>query len=643
MQNLFTLLGDRPYINQPEGTIGWIVWLAYLILITGVLYRWRALNQPINKKSSLIFLGLAVLTVLSNLFIGLTLNSSPYFPRPMLPVDLSGWVVMIFSAIPWMLAGGILGPIPATALGALTGVIRSAWDTHDPFLVIQYALLALIFSMLVCQRNRSRFFQAMRQPFIAAGMVALAYPLIYFLTSPFGVSGGIEVRLDYAITTVRFVWLATLIELCIGGLVTQVVAYQIPKQWGGQPPYHPSPAERSFQARVFLTISLVGLLLLIALLLGQWSITQNTVKSILKNQMVNAASTAQISIPYFLETGQNLVTQFGADPGLQTSDLEVLASILQEKTKAIPYFQQIILLDEEGEVLAAYPDAFETGHTMPPNELLGVQQALSGVQNRYYPLPPLKNDTSARISFITPLPRKGANGPSVIIGRTSLSENPLTKPVMTNLNNLAGGDAQGMIVDENHQILAHTDPTQVMGLYSGAIEEENHFEDTAPDGTRRMVYYQPINGTPWGVVVGLPAQIPQRISLQIAIPSLVLLLALSALMVIMVLVGLHGINTSLSDLTKQVQQMADGNLGQPISSDGSDELRQIRQALETLRVNFRTRIDEFTRLLSISRSNTSNLDLRAAVVPILDSALSTGASTARIVFSPTGVPGLISL
>lgn len=639
MQNIITLLGERPYLNQPEGIIGWIVAIAYLLLITGVLYHFRELNKPINKKSLLMFLGLALLTVLSNLFIGLTINPAIDIPRPMLPLEESGWTVMIFSAIAWMLAGGVLGPIPATALGALSGLIRCVWDTHDPYLIIQYSLLALLFSLLVCQRNRSRFFQAMRQPLIAAGMVALAYPVIYLITTPFGVTGALEVRLDYAISTVLFAWEVVLIQLGIGGIVAQVVAYLLPKQWGGQPPYHPSQAERSLQARILLILSSLGLLFLIALFLGQWSIAQNNVKSILQNQMENAASTAQISIPYFLETGQNLIAQFATDPDLQTSDAEVLASILQEKTKTIPYFQQIILLNGEGEVIAAYPNAINTGQTMALKEQLGIKQALSGIQNRFYPLPPLENDSSARISFITPLPTSNPNEPAVIIGRTNLSENPLTKPVLTYLNNLAGGDAQGMLVDENHQILAHTDPTQVMGLYSGAVESKTSFEDMAPDGTRQIVTYQPINGTPWGVVVILPSQVPQQVTLQIALPSVLILLVLSVLMIAFVVLTMRAITTSLGKLTQQVQEMADGKLSEPISSAGPEELRKIRQALETLRGNFRNRIDEFTRLLSISRSNASNPDLYAAVIPILDSALSTGASTARLVFNPSGIPG----
>ena len=55
--------------------------------------------------------------------------------------------MMIFSALPWMLAAGPLGPFGAAILGGVAGLLRGAWDTHTLFSIIDLAFLAALFSV----------------------------------------------------------------------------------------------------------------------------------------------------------------------------------------------------------------------------------------------------------------------------------------------------------------------------------------------------------------------------------------------------------------------------------------------------------------------------------------------------------------
>src|SRR5829696_752403 len=89
-------------------------------------------------------------------------------PLPGLPEDPSGSTMMIFSAIPWMLAGGLLGPFAAAGVGLLSGLVRGVWDTHSIFSVIDLALLSAMFAVAARQRYRTFIFRLLRQPLVSA-------------------------------------------------------------------------------------------------------------------------------------------------------------------------------------------------------------------------------------------------------------------------------------------------------------------------------------------------------------------------------------------------------------------------------------------------------------------------------------------
>ena len=51
-----------------------------------------------------------------------------------------------------------------------------------------------------------------------------------------------------------------------------------------------------------------------------------------------------------------------------------------------------------------------------------------------------------------------------------------------------------------------------------AAAEALFYDDTASDGTRQLVYYQPVIGRPWAIVLTVPAQQAQQLALNIAMP-----------------------------------------------------------------------------------------------------------------------------
>ena len=99
------------------------------------------------------------------------------------------------------------------------------------------------------------------------------------------------------------------------------------------------------------------------------------------------------------------------------------------------------------------------------------------------------------------------------------------------LQSMAQLHGEGILLDENQVILYHPLASQVMGSYSGQLPTEaSFFDDIGRTGTRNFIYYQPVTGRAWAVVLTVPAQQAQQLALNIAAPlsGMIFLLALIA-------------------------------------------------------------------------------------------------------------------
>src|SRR5574339_722705 len=132
MQFLPKLLDNLAYLN-PIPFAGWLVWLGLAGLLGVALFNWRKYHVEWSPRTTGILAALLILTPVAALFFGLEFSSSTTLPVPGLPEEPAGATMMIFSAVPWILAGGLLGPIAAAGLGLLSGLLRGIWDTHSLF------------------------------------------------------------------------------------------------------------------------------------------------------------------------------------------------------------------------------------------------------------------------------------------------------------------------------------------------------------------------------------------------------------------------------------------------------------------------------------------------------------------------------
>ena len=640
MDFLFTFLANIAFPASPT-LAGWVVWLSLLGVLVYALFRLRAKQTEWTGREWGLFTLFLILTLLADLFIIRPFSASAR-PLPSLPVNAPGSALMVFSAIPWLLGAGLLGPIGAAVLGAVAGLLRGALDTYSLFTILEFALMGAWFSENMRQRFRTPFYGLLRQPLAAAMLMIPVHILFYIISALFtewGVNIPATARLDFALSNAGIAATVFGGEMLVAGIVAQIVSMFFPSIWGSDQPLQPSPGETSIESRFIFAAGTFISLLLITLLIGDWIVAGRSARDMLEDRLSSAGESAAQSVPFFLETGQNLAVQLASDPRLLDSTGDELKSILGLRMRSVPYFDEFFVLEANTEtLLAAYPDSAQT-FTPYPDEIMGLTLAASGVLTQVYSIPPVSPNESARVSFLVGIVDSANQVQRILIGRTTIETNPLTLPLIKGIDNMKDVGGAGFLLDENNRIIYHSDPGQTTSIYRGQRgTDASFYDETAPDGSRQLVYYQPVTGRPWAVVLTVPAQQAQQLALNIAMPLSLMIFVLAIIAMISLRVGLRVVTGSLQSLANEANRIAQGHFDHPLPTDGVDEVGQLRRAFEKMRSSLQARLGEINSLLQVSQGVASSLEMQDAVKPVLDAILSTGAKSVSVVLSPSILP-----
>ncbi len=625
MQPLLTLLTKLAYLN-PIPLAGWLVWLGLAGLLGGALFNWRKYHSEWNTRATWTLVALAFAVPLASLFFGLGFSTGSRLPVPGMPEEPAGSTLMLFSAVPWILAGGVLGPFAAAGLAIFGGLLRGIWDTHSLFTMLDFGLMGVMFAVANRQRYRTFIYRLLRQPLVSALSLTLAHAVLFVLSTLFTVSTSISMtgRLDYALSNLGVVSLTFAGEMLVAGIAAQVIATVFPQYWGGLGKLQPSPSERSIETRFIFGASTIISVLLFTLLIGDWVVAGTAARNLLRDRLQSSAELAAQNVPFFLETGQNLVLQIANDPRLQDASADISA-VLTEHGQSVPYFNQLVIFDVQTQtVLASYPPS-------SPFQVTGQEQdgltLVQGVPSQIYTIPPVTAGEAAGVSFLAAIP--GAE--RVLIGRTYLSVNPYMRSVISNLNSLTEVNGAGMLIADD-MIIYHSKADQNWTTYEyKRPDQPAFFDETASDGTRELVYYQPVTGQPWAIRLTIPAQEAQQLAINIAWPisSMIILLGLVAL--IFLRINLRTVTGSLQSLATETKYLSQGQLDRSLRVDGEDEVSELRRAFEQMRVSLQARLQDLNRLLVASQGVASSLTLGDALRPVLEAIVANGASAARIV------------
>ena len=633
------LFSEVPFILFPSDWFGWLGLFLWLGVIGICLWYWRGYNKKWDRTRWMILLVLLSLTPVTSLLLGIRFPTWNLYPPPGIVLEPVGPALMIFSAVPWVWAAGLLGPVGAAVVAVASGFFLAYWDTHSIFTPLEYASLGILFSVAVSQCYRTRWYTLLRFPTIAALCIGLIYPLIYLPGVVFLTQGSLAARIDFAIMQLPTTWLSVWGAVIIAGMVTEFLRMFMPRSWGGQPPWIPSPAESSLENRLIFGMAPLAMILVLTLMIGNWIVAGDAAQQMLEERMSSASSLTAHEIPIFLDSGQSLLLQFASDERLSdvAASPDELQEILAQKLRSAPYFRQLFLLDETGNSVTGYPlDVYDDDYA-PMEERMGIDLAKSGVLIQAYTIPPLDSDASARVTFIVAIDNGDIQ--RVLVGRTDLYSNPFSQSIITSLNSLDDVNGVGYILDEDGRVVYHPDPTQLMQEYPRPqFNEPVSYTDTAPDGSRQLAYFRPAVGRPWTVMMTVPSQSAQQLAISLSAPILVMIIVIAALALVLMRLGLRMVTSSLATLAAQANRIAQGELDQPLPVEGSDEIAQLRQAFEQMRIRLKARLHELNQLLAVSQGVASSLVMEEAVRPILKSVLSTGGVSARVVLAPAILP-----
>ncbi len=634
MITIANLFAPKPYVNLPFDFVGWVGWFFLLgLLVWVVMVWWEPFRDQLQKKW-LWFIGLALFSPVATLLLAIRVPNIGKLPLPGLPSEPIQPFLLILFAIPWVLGGGLLGRIPALFLGLLSGFQLALWGTHSLFSPLEIGGMAFLFSVIIRQNYRTRFYQLLRHPIIAALFLGISFLPVFILSTFFNTQGGLAIRLDYALTEVWWMAIARGVELLIAGLVAEVIFLSGSKIWYQPRTLQPSPEEASLETRfLHFTLPMI-LVLVIVLILGDWMVAGAAARKMIRDRLSSTAEVAAESLPYLQETGQSLILSV-AQPDLANLSGVELSNHLAAHLRSIPYFRQFFVINAQKETMGGYPESDFSQIRLSDEEKLGIDLALKGVLVQTYAIEPLLGENSAQLSFIAAINNETGQTVGVVIGRTDLNTNPFTQPALEALKAVADDGGEGIILDENQNILYHavTDsPLVIFEPYQGKLAETSAFyEDISPTGTRQLVYYQPVLGRPWSVILKLPAEQAQKIALDIAIPLLVILLVFAVLAYVLIRLSMRTMTGSLQTLAGQTTLIAQGQLSTPLPYKGVDEIGRLGKAFEQMRVSLKARLDELNRLLLVSQGVAANLEVEESIRPILEAALGEQAVSARAV------------
>ena len=206
---------------------------------------------------------------------------------------------------------------------------------------------------------------------------------------------------------------------------------------------------------------------------------------------------------------------------------------------------------------------------------------------------PSDGSNKVLISFIAPVKDGQGKDRGYLIGRTDLVNNPSTQAVITLLNNFSLSGGEGYIIDENGSVIYHPNPKYIQSTYPGEItQQEEFFHLASADTTPLLIYFKPSPDHDWSVVFSQPAGEIQSETFKLALPLVCMVLLVSGLVYLVIHSGLNSITHAIKQLTDETERISKGQLDHVQYVRGEDEIGQLGQAFEQMRINTKDRIDE---------------------------------------------------
>jgi HAMP domain-containing protein len=245
------------------------------------------------------------------------------------------------------------------------------------------------------------------------------------------------------------------------------------------------------------------------------------------------------------------------------------------------------------------------------------------------------------VSFVVPVgdtrlgtddAKSGRSG--ALVGRARLNANPTMTRALAGLQKTLGA-GEGFVVDDQGRIVLAQRPERLMTEWRQdplqspltQVEEGRVYVNSVEDGTRRLLYVHPVKGHSWTVVIELPYASVLGLAAQVSTPLVALLLVLMVVTSAAVFFVSTLVTRPVRALSQAASRIAEGKLDAPVQVRGEDQVGQLGDAFEQMRVSLKGRLDDLSLLLRVSQDVAASLELERGIPLILEAALQ--ASRAR--------------
>lgn len=624
--------------NLPDDPIG-VALLAIgllLLLILNVLHSWAFRARPFAGLLArpVLFTGLLLAGLASTGLLVVHWN----FPSGGLATQISDPTfpptVRLLSALPWLLAAGLLGTWEASLIGLATGTVLTVFAGESWAVATGTALQAASAAILIRQNFRELPAQIMRIPVAAALLSAVVFTswraFALFLES----QAPAFTAFDIVVSWTPAVFLSAGVEVLVAGAAVEIYLRLAEPAWSKPKVLVLGPYNRSLTARVVSSMLILGVLVVAVLATGQWVMAREAVRELVAEQMVRTASQAAQGIPFFIQSGRRSIREMAIE-------MQPLFEEGAETESADPvigpqvFFSRIAVFDSNGGLVAGDPSLQEVDLDL--DLAVGLEAAYQGIPSEIM-VAPDPGDSAARMAFLAPVFSASAtdvNG--AVIGWTDLGENPLIAPILNLLADPPMGSAY--LIDERGVVLYHPTADLVMteaelpaDLEAGQVELVR-----AASGATQLQYLHDVPGYAWQIVMTVPRESVDELAMPIATRLLGVLALVGAVFLMVIFVSSRRLTRPLEVMSGMAESMARGTLEHSVPLQGEDEIGRLAGSFEHMRLSLKKRLEELQLLLHVSQRLAGNLDLESSLLPLLASLRSlTGAVVLRLSIDPQG-------
>jgi signal transduction histidine kinase len=632
-------------LELPSEITSWLLFVIFAGLFVTALWRWRKSLVEMNSIQWAVFMLVIILIFPANLLLILYRTGAGIPPAsrtgvgvlPYIP-NVSLFVLALNAAVAYW-----LGPAPALLTSLWAGITGAWFSPLVPTDVLAFAAWGGIASICFRQRYKGELFNLLRLPIVALSISALltvaGLSLSHLTVNQ--LRGGLSVA-NYLFA----IWFNEMPLWWFGSAMIAALMHIItlnPRLRRTVTVDVTSFYSKSLRAQfMFLTSALV-LVSVTGSVLAASTRAVGLAQEQALFEMERSANNAGNGLRQFYATGKSLILSFANDKNIKSDNVVDLTWTLENDLNVVPFFEQLMLIDSHGEFITG-ASLLDAEHILTPEEQSVLDVLIRhkvGVEFTEVTLLPfnLSNETYG-LSFLSVVPALDDTNitEKYLIGRLEHGIHPEIENAIATLQQTRQRGS-GFIVDERDVIIAHPDPSMLHKIwqidteveqYSVTDEDDIAYASIDLEGNHVLVLVHLVDGIRHRVVLQLPYVVVLESAAKISMPLLGVEIIFGLLLIVAIFLSSRRITRPLNTLAQAADTIAKGDLSDTIAISGDDEVAQLGNAFEGMRVRLQDRLNDLSLLLKTAQKVSASLDLKNGIEPILHSALEeTGAKVAR--------------